>query len=84
MFRHAIIFHALYHWYRDKKNDDRAQAAKAEYTDLILRMTGDYEIGQSRPQFRPRLGGYARSAKRPYSSGTRGRYALGPAFDEMR
>ena len=84
MYRHAIFYHALYHFYRDKRNDDRAASAKAEYTDLILRMTGDYEIGQSRPQFRPRLGGYARAAKRPYSSGTRGRYTLGSAFDEMR
>ena len=84
IYRHAIVFHALYHWYRDKRDDDRSQQAKAEYTDLILRMTGDHEIGHSRPQFRPRLSGYARAAKRPYSSGTRGRYTLGSAFDEMR
>ena len=82
-YRHAIIFHALAHWYRDKRDDDRAQAAKAEYVDLMLRMTGDMEIGHSRPQFRPRLGSYARSAKRPY--GRRGtRYTTGDAFDELR
>lgn len=83
-YRHVIVLHALYNWYRDKRNDDRAVAAKAEYTDLILRMAGDHEIGQSRPQFRPRLGGYARSAKRPYRSGTHGRYTTGSAFDELR
>ena len=84
IYRHALVFHGLYNFYRDKRDDDRSLQAKAEYTDLILRMTGDHEIGQSRPQFRPRLEGYARAAKRPYSSGTRGRYTLGSAFDEMR
>ncbi len=84
IYRHALVFHALASWYRDKRDDDRSQQAKAEYTDLVLRMTGDHEIGQSRPQFRPRISGYARAAKRPYSSGTRGRYTLGSAFDEMR
>lgn len=82
-YRHAIIFHALANWYRDKRDDDRAQSAKAEYVDLMLRMTGDMEIGHSRPQFRPRLSSYARSAKRPY--GRRGtRYTTGDAFDELR
>lgn len=83
IYRHAIVFHALYHMYRDKRDDDRSQAAKAEYTDLILRISGDQEIGHSRPQFRPRLESYARSAKRPY--GRRGgRYTTGSAFDELR
>lgn len=82
-FRHVIVFHALYHWYRDKRDDDRSQEAKAEYTDLVLRMTGDMEIGHSRPRLQPRLGGYARSAARPY--GRRGgRYTVGDAFDELR
>ncbi len=82
-FRHVILFHALYHWYRDKRDDDRSQEVRAEYTDMIMRMTGDLEIGHSRPKFRPRLGGYARSAKRPYSR--RGsRYTVGTAWDELR
>jgi len=82
-FRHAIVFHALYHWYRDKKDDTRSQEARAEYTDLMIRIMGDQEIGHSRPQFRPRLGSYARSAQRPYSS-RGGRYTTGTRFDEFR
>ncbi|MES0339852.1 MAG: hypothetical protein ABUK15_07335 [Anaerolineales bacterium] len=84
MYRHVIVFHALYHFYRDKRDDDRSQAAKGEYTDLILRMTGDMEIGSSKPQFRPKLGSYARSAKRPYSRSGSARYVTGSRFDEMR
>ena len=83
IYRHAIVFHALYHWYRDKKNDNRSQAAKQEYTSLMIRITGDQEIGSSRPQFRPRIASYARAAKRPYS-GTSGRYTTGSSFDELR
>ena len=82
-YRHIIVFHALSHWYRDKKDDQRSQEAKAEYTDLLLRITGDHEIGQSRPQLRPRLGHYTRTAKRPFS-GSRGRYTTGSSFDELR
>lgn len=82
-YRHILVFHALSHWYRDKKDDQRSQEAKAEYTDLLLRITGDHEIGTSRPQLRPRLGHYTRVAKRPFS-GSRGRYTTGSAFDEIR
>lgn len=82
-YRHILVFHALSHWYRDKKDDQRSQEAKAEYTDLLLRITGDHEIGQSRPQLQPRLGHYTRTAKRPFS-GSRGRYTTGDSFDELR
>lgn len=84
IYRHAIVFHALYHWYRDKKNDDRSAEAKSEYVDIMLRITGDQEIGASRPQFMPRLGPYVRAARRPYSAGSRGRYTTGSSFDELR
>lgn len=84
IYRHAIVYYALSQWYRDKRDDDRSQAAKAEYTDLVLRMTGDQEIGHSRPQFRPRVSSYANSAKRPYSSRAGGRYTVGTRFDEIR
>jgi len=83
-YRHVIVFHALYHWYRDKKDDVRSQEVRAEYIDLMLRIEGDTEIGQSRPQFRPRLTSYRRSASRPYSSGAAGRYTTGSRFDEIR
>lgn len=82
-YRHAIVFWALYNWYRDRKDDARAAAVKAEFTDLMLRITGDTEIGQQRPRLQPRVGPYARSARRPYSSARVGRYATGTWFDEL-
>lgn len=82
-YRHAIVLHALYNWYRDKRDDDRSQEAKAEYTDLILRITGDQEIGRNRPQMRPQVSSYVRAARQPYSRRGR-RYTTGSAFDEIR
>lgn len=70
-YRHALVFHALYHWYRDKKDDSRSEAAKSEYTDVMLRISSDYEVGAVRPQIRPRVSMYARSARRPWSAGRR-------------
>lgn len=80
-YRHVLVFHALYHWYRDKKNDQRRAEAKSEYTDLILRIAGDQEIGGKRPQIQPRIGSYTRAARRPYRGG---RYTVGSSFDELR
>lgn len=68
-YRHVIVFHGLYHWYRDKKDDSRADAAKGEYTDLMLRIAGDAEVGAVRPQIRPRMSEYRRSANRPWNGG---------------
>lgn len=65
-YRHALIFHALYHWYRDKKDDARMEVAKGEYTDLMLRIVSDVEVGGVRPQIRPRVTEYRRSANRPW------------------
>ncbi len=83
-YRHAIVFHALYNWYRDKRDDDRSQEAKAEYTDIMLRITGDQEIGRSRPRFQPITGPYVSNAKRPYKGRHAGRYVVGSRFDEIR
>lgn len=83
-YRHGIVFHALYHWYRDKRDDDRSVEAKAEYTDLVARMLLDNEVGENRPFIRPRLGPYARAAKQPYSQRRGSRYTTGSAFDEIR
>jgi hypothetical protein len=66
-YRHAIVLHATYNYYRDRKDDERAVAAKAEYTDVMMRMMNDTEIGSSRPQFRPRVQDYKRAAQNPYS-----------------
>lgn len=86
-FRHAIVFHALAHWYRDKRDDTRSKEAKSEYTDILLRITGDQEIGRPRPQFRPRRAPYLNRARKPYHGrGGRGanRFVVGDAFDELR
>jgi hypothetical protein len=82
-YRHAILFHALYHWYRDKKDDDRSQEVKQEYNDLILRMTGDVEVGASRMKIRPSTGMYRRKARRPYRSGANRKYDFNGAFDRF-
>ncbi len=83
-YRHAIVFHALYHWFRDKRDDARSQEAKAEYTDIMLRISGDQEIGRPRPRFQPRKGPYVSKAKRPYRGRHGGRYTTGDSFDEIR
>lgn len=82
--RHAIVYHALANWFRDKKDDSRSQEAQAAYTDLMLRIISEQEIGQSRPQMRPTIGPYAKAARRPWRSGRSRRFTLGTAFDELR
>ena len=82
-YRHAIVFHALYHWYRDKRNDTRSAEAKGDYVDIMVRIVSDQEIGRSRPRFRPRVGPYKSRARSPYRS--RGsHYTTGTRFDEIR
>src|SRR3990167_425758 len=80
--RQLIVLHALYNWYRDKKNDDRSVAAKQDYLDLLSRIVNDSEIGSARPQIVPRSL-YKSNARRPYSQHA-SRYTVGSAFDEMR
>lgn len=50
-YRQAIVYHALAQWYRDRKDDTRSQEAKAEYVDIMGRISGDTQIGQDRPRF---------------------------------
>ena len=83
-YRHAIVLHALYNWYRDKKDDTRSAEAKGEYTDIMLRIASDNEIGSRHPQLRPRIQSYVSSATRPYSGGRSRRYDLNGDFDRMR
>jgi hypothetical protein len=85
-YRHAIIYHALYHWYRDKRDDARSQEAKAEYTDIMLRIVDGQDFGSSsKGQIRPNPSGYARSARRPYGRGWGGRrYDINGRFDQGR
>lgn len=83
-YRHAIVLHALYNWYRDRKDDARSQEVKGEYADLITRMATGLEIGSPRPRLEPRNQGYLSRAKNPWRSGRgRGRYSTGDAFDRI-
>lgn len=84
-YRHAIFYHALSNWYRDRKDDVRSQEAKAEYVEIMNRITNDTEAGQSTMSLRPNRRPYRRKSNRPYSSGRSGsrRYDFG-RFDELR
>lgn len=82
-YRHALVYHALYHWYRDKKDDARSVEAKNEYTDIMLRIVGDVEVGGVRPQIQPRVSVYANSARRPWSGSRSRRYDINGKFDRM-
>lgn len=79
-YRHAIVYHALYSWYRDRKDDMRSGEAKGEYNDIMLRISLDQDIGAPRPQLRPRVSSYVRAAKSPYRRGGR-RFDSNGAFD---
>lgn len=81
--RHLIVFHALYHWYRDRKDDPRSQEAKAEYEQLRARLLGDAEVGQQRPSIVPRAAIYRGRAKRPWRGGGRRSYDTNGEFDRM-
>ena len=52
-YRHMIVFHALYHWYRDRKDDQRSQEAKAEYVDIVRRVASETQVGQDHPRLMP-------------------------------
>lgn len=83
-YRHAIVFHALYHWYRDKRDDDRSQEAKAEYVDLVSRIAQDVDLGSRRMRLKPGISSYRSKSRRPYHGrgGTR-RYSLDNRFDRL-
>ena len=83
-YRHIIVLHALYNWFRDKRDDQRSQEVKAEYTDAMLRMVADVEIGtHNKAQIQPRLGGYWGHARRPYASASGSRYSVNDSFDRL-
>lgn len=76
-YRHALVFHALYHYYRDRKDDARSGEAKAEYVDIMQRAANDVGIGQQdRPRLVPMRSQRGRRAAR--------RYQTGDEFDTMK
>ena len=79
-YRHAIVYQALYNWYRDRKDDTRSQEAKAEYTDLMIRVQNESNIGQDRPRIQP----YSYFS-RGKMGGQRGRrYSTGDEFERLK
>lgn len=85
-YRHAIVLHALYHWYRDKKDDARSEQARAEYVDIMQRIVSDNDIAtHTTAHMRPSVGSYARAAQSPYSRrGGRKVYDLNDEWDSFR
>jgi hypothetical protein len=81
-YRHLLILHGLYHWYRDKKDDARSQEVRNEYVDLLLRATADGEIGSGRFAITPLVSSYAAKARRPWSAGG-GSYDVNDNFDSF-
>lgn len=82
-YRHLLVYHALAHWYRDRKDDSRAQEAQASYFELLRRVVDDQEAGQQRMSMRPSTAPYAR-ARRPYRGRAgRRRFDTGDAFDRF-
>jgi hypothetical protein len=80
-YRMGIVYNAIYHYYRDRKDDTRSQEAKAEYVDFMSRMANDAGIGQ---QDRPRF--YGPMRKFGPGRSTQGRYqdSSDDRFDSIR
>ena len=81
--RSAIVDLALYRWYLHKKDDGRAQIAKGDADIKLMRVIEGREIGGERARIQPRTGHYKRSAKRPWSGSSGGRYDINGEFDRM-
>ena len=83
-YRHLIVLHALYNWYRDHKDDARSQEAKAEYTDAMLRLLGDREVAtHTGAQIQPRSAYYVGRAKRPWRQRGGRTMDINDAFDRF-
>jgi len=83
-YRTGIVLHALYMWYRDKKDDVRAQHAQADYQDFVTRVVNDQNMGA--PTSARLVVDKASSdsmRKRPYSGVGRG-FSTNNSFDDFR
>jgi len=85
-YRFVIVTHALWHWYRDKKDDARSAEVAQEWSNLLQRIVGDTEIGVTpRPRINVQHRRYVRRAQSPWRGAIgRGRHVTGTAFDEIR
>ena len=83
-YRHLIVLHALMNWYRDKRDDTRSQEVKAEYTDSMLRLLSDQEIGtHMKAAIQPKVGVYQNYATRPYGRLGGTRWDIDDEFDRL-
>lgn len=82
-YRHVLVAYAAWQWYRDLKDDQRAQEAEAAYSDLVRRLANDSTPQRDHPIIRVRrmrwLGGVAGPIR-----GVSRRGAGGASFDELR
>lgn len=86
-YRHALVLHAIANWYRDKKDDARAQLAIGDYQDTVQRIVSDQRIGaNTMAQIQPRVGMYKGHARTPYGGSGRGRsrFSTNNDFDYFR
>lgn len=74
-YRHIIVLRAAWKWLKFRKDDDRADSVKAEYVDLMKRISNDLGITQDRPRLI-----FSRGQKMPI----RGRFDVDNWFDQMR
>lgn len=84
-YRHIIVQHALANWYRDRKDDARAEAAKADYNDSMMRIANDQDIATHTTFRMQPSSNYAMTSKRPYTyHGGRRIYDINSEFDSFR
>ena len=80
-YRNALVSFAIAKWYRDKKDDVRAEAANNDYMTEVTRIVSDQRIGANTTmQITPKVGLYG---SRPYS-GSRTRFSTNNSFDNFR
>lgn len=80
-YRYMIVLNAIYHWYRDRKDDARSQEAKAEYEGLIMRMTQDAAPeAMDHLRFVPEVVGFGAGRGR----GSRRRFSTDDSWDQLR
>ena len=80
-YRNALVSFAIAKWYRDKKDDVRADAANNDYMTEVTRVVSDQRVGANTTmQITPKVGLYG---SRPYS-GSRTRFSTNNSFDNFR
>lgn len=82
-YRYVLVLYGLTQWYRDLKDDQKAQLAEQQYVDLVRRIANDSNPQRDHPIFRPRRSQYLATTAGPYRFGRR-RYSADTRFDEIR